>query len=251
MDATSGQPIVRRTSKWRFNGYHSSASPVASETGSAESLHEALGAAAERVRIARELHDTMLQGFFALSMQLRDAVDQLPPECASRPRFKQLLGLCDRALDDGRLAIEGLRKSPELRPSLGHALANVPAELGFPSAVGFRVIVEGRQRLLRNDMSDEIYRIGREAIVNAYRHSRAEDIEAAIEYRPAELRIAVRDNGCGIDNDKLNRLQARWGILGMRERAEKIGANLRIMSRIALGTEVELCVPGRLAFEQA
>jgi signal transduction histidine kinase len=121
--------------------------------------------------------------------------------------------------------------------------------MGFPSAVGFRVVVHGREKELRAELSDEVYRIVREAIVNACLHSRAGDIEAEVEYRHTELRIAVRDNGCGIDPQDL-----RWGrnghsgLQGMRERAERIGARLRLLSGVALGTEVELCVPNRVAF---
>lgn len=207
---------------------------------------------AERILIAQELHDTLLQGFFALSMQLHDAVDQLPERCTAKPRFRDLAKLCDRVLEEGRLAVQGLRTPVPAHPSLGQALASVPAELGLPSAVDFRVIVEGKQRALRAITRDEIYRIGREAIVNAYRHAGAGNIETAIEYRPTQIRVAVRDNGCGIDRQKFHPGKSgQWGIQGMRERAERIGARLRIMSRAALGTEVELCVPGRIAFEQA
>jgi signal transduction histidine kinase len=207
---------------------------------------------AERIRIARELHDTLLQGFFALSMQLHVAVHDLPADCAAKPRFGDLVQLFDRVLEQGRLAVQGLRSPNEHFPSLGQAFAGVPTELGLPSTVGFRVVVEGRQRALSTLLGDDVYRIGREAIVNAYRHSRARHIETQIEYRSAELRIAVRDNGCGIDPRELKwGRSGHWGLQGMRERAERIGARLRVLSRVALGTEVELCVPGRIAFEQA
>ncbi len=207
---------------------------------------------AERILLAQELHDTLLQGFLSLSMQLRHAVDQLPECCPAKPRFRDLTELCDRVLEEGRVAVQGLRTPVSAYSSLGHALANVPVVLGLPSKVDFRVTVEGRERVLRARMGDEIYRIGREAIVNAYRHSRAGKVETAIEYRHAGIRVAVRDNGCGIDEQRLHPgNNGQWGIHGMRERAERIGARFRIMSRAALGTEVELCVPGRIAFEQA
>jgi signal transduction histidine kinase len=207
---------------------------------------------AERTRIAQELHDTLLQGFFALSMQLQGAVNLLPEDFAEKPRFTDLLQLFDRVLEQGRLAVQGLRSSDDQLPSLGQAFAGVPTELGLPSAVGFRVVVEGRQRALSALLRDDVYRIGREAIVNAYLHSRAKHIETQIEYRSAQLRIAVRDNGCGIDPRELKwGRSGHWGLQGMRERAERIGARLRVLSRVALGTEVELCVPGRIAFEQA
>jgi nitrate/nitrite-specific signal transduction histidine kinase len=135
--------------------------------------------------------------------------------------------------------------------SLGEAFAGVPNNLGCPAAAGFRVVIHGREKKLRAGLRDEVYRIGREAIVNACRHSRARDIEAEIEFRPSELRIAVRDNGCGIDSRELRWEQnGHCGLQRMRERAEEIGAQLRLWSRSALGTEVELRVPGRVAFEQ-
>jgi len=207
---------------------------------------------AERTLIAQELHDTLLQGFLALSLQLHDAVDRLPDDVAAKARFRDLARLCERALQEGRQAVQGLRAPMPPHRSLGHALANIPVELGLPSGVDFRVVVEGKQQILKTTMRDEIYRIGREAVVNAYRHARAGSIEIAIEYRSSELRLAVRDNGCGIERETLQPgKNGHWGIQGMRERAERIGARLRIMSRVALGTEVELSVPARLAFEQA
>jgi signal transduction histidine kinase len=206
---------------------------------------------AERIRIAQELHDTLLQGFFGLSIQLHDAVNNLPGDSAAKPRFADLVQLFDGVLEQGRLAVQGLRSPSEHLPSLGQAFAGVPTELGLPSAVGFRVVVEGRERVLSALPRKEVYRIGREAIVNAYRHSQAKHIETAIEYRSSELRISVRDNGRGIDPRELKwGRSGHWGLQGMRERAEYIGARLRVLSRVALGTEVELCVPGRIAFEQ-
>jgi signal transduction histidine kinase len=204
----------------------------------------------ERTRIAQDLHDTLLQGFLAASMQLHVAVDSLPPDCPAKRRFTGALHTMDSAIEEGRRAIQGLRSPYSNFPSLGHALAGVPNDLGLPAALEFRVIVEGRQRELRAGLGDQLYRIGREAIFNAYRHAQAKRIETEIEYRPTELRIAVRDDGCGIDPRLLQRA-GHWGLRGMRERAERMGAQLRVLSRIALGTEIELSVPSRVAFEQS
>jgi signal transduction histidine kinase len=228
--------------------------PNASASGSTTDLG-ALGEArlAERILIAQELHtvsewDTLLQGFFAVSMQLRATVDHLSADSAAKGQFDSALQSMDRLLEEGRRAVQGLRSPQGNSPTLGHDLAGVPNALGLPSTVGFRVVVEGEQRKLKAGLRNELYRIGREAIFNAYRHSRAKHIEAEIEYRTAQLRIAVRDNGCGIDPQSLER-DGHWGLRGMRERAERIGARLRVLSRAALGTEIELCVPGRVAFE--
>jgi len=238
------------SSRLQHHATHS-ASAFASVGASITSL-DARGAEllAERTRIAQELHDTLLQGFCAVSMQLRSAVDALPANFATAPRFGEILQLLDRVLEEGRCAVQGLRSPDECNGSLGEAFAGVPKNLGFPSAAGFRVVVNGREKKLRADLRNEVYRIGHEAIVNACRHSRARNIETEVEYRPTELRIAVRDNGCGIDPRDLRwGRNGHWGLRGMRERAERIGGRLRRWSRVALGTEIELRVPGRVAFE--
>lgn len=226
--------------------------PITSVSGFAATL-DACGEAglAERTRIAQELHDTLLQGVIAVSMQLHAAVDQLPADCATAtPRFNHVLTMLDRVIEQGRRAIQGLRSPSERLTSLGEVFAQVPNDLGVSSAVRFRVVIHGRERTLRAGLADEVYRIGREAIANAYRHSRATEITIEVEYRPAELRLIVRDNGCGIDPQVLEwGRHGHWGLQGMRERAERIGARLRLWSRVARGTEVELHVPGRVAFE--
>ncbi len=205
----------------------------------------------ERKRIAQELHDTLLQGCLGVSMLLHATVDDLSPDSSEKKRLSEALQLLDRVLEQGRSAVEGLRSPTEHIASLGDAFAGVLTDLGLPSAIGFRVVVHGKERGLRAGLSDEIYRIGREAIINAYRHSGAKDIETEVEFRPSELRIAVRDNGCGINPQEIQwGRNGHWGLQGMRERAERIGAQLRLWSRVALGTEVELCVPGQVAFEQ-
>src|SRR5689334_12942872 len=208
---------------------------------------------AERTRIAQELHDTLLQGFIAASMQLHAAVDQLPADCAmAQPRFSQVLQLLDRVIEQGRDVLYGLRSPGERLTSIGEAFANIPNDLGFTSSVDFRMVVHGRERELRAGLRDEVYRIGREAIINACRHSRATEIEIDVEYHPTELRLTVRDNGCGIAPQVLQwGRDGHWGLQGMRERADRIGARLHLSSKVALGTEVELRVPGQIAFQQA
>jgi len=206
---------------------------------------------AERDLIAGKPHDTLPQGFCAVSMQLQVGVSQPPADAAAKPPFNGLVQLVHHALEEGRLAVQGLRSGHQ-EPGLGHALARVPGLLGLEAAVKFRVVVEGRQRELKAGLPEEIYRIGCEAIVNAYRHSGAQKIEAQIVYRPTELRVTVRDNGCGIDSRNLRcGRMGYWGLQGMRELAKLIGAEFRIMSRTAMGTDVELCVPGRVAFSMS
>jgi len=96
---------------------------------------------------------------------------------------------------------------------------------------------------------DEVYRIGREALINAFRHSSAQNIELELEYAAAQLRLLVRDDGCGIDPDVLRAgREGHWGLPGMRERAERIGAHFHVWSSSTAGTEVELSVPSQIAF---
>src|SRR5260370_21837287 len=121
--------------------------PNKSVGGSTTKLDErSEGQFAERTRIAQELHDTLLQGFFAVSMQLHAAVEYLPADSAAKPRFGSVLQAMDRVLEEGRRAVQGLRSPHEHAPSLGEALAGAPNDLGLPSTLGFRVAVEGRQR---------------------------------------------------------------------------------------------------------
>ena len=133
--------------------------------------------------------------------------------------------------------------------SLAQAFAGVAKNV-VPLAVAFRLVVIGREREFKAGLRADLFTIGREAILNAYRHSRAKHIEAEIEYRSAELRIAIRDDGCGFDAKKLLQGENR-GLQEMCALAEQIGARLRIFSKIATGTEIELCVPGGIAFEES
>jgi signal transduction histidine kinase/ligand-binding sensor domain-containing protein len=205
---------------------------------------------AERTRIAQELHDTLLQGFLSASMQLHVALDRLPPESPAKTSLGRVLLLMGQVIEEGRNAVQGLRSSDSISLNLEQAFARVQAELELQEDVGFRVIVNGQPRPLHPVLRDEIYRIGREALVNAFRHSQAKSIEIELQYASRQLRISVRDNGCGIDPLLLHSgRDGHWGLPGMRERAGRIGAKLHVWSRSTGGTEVELSVPGHIAFK--
>jgi signal transduction histidine kinase len=203
---------------------------------------------AERMRIARDLHDTVLQGFLSASMQLHVTVDQLPPNSPTKQRLNSALELLGRVLDEVRQSIRGLRSKGE-SDDLEQALCRIPQELGIIGQIDFRLRVLGFARPLFVDIRDEVYRIGREASINAFRHSHATCIEVELEYGTSRFRLIVRDNGCGIDSQVLRSgTDGHWGLSGMRERAERMSARLKIWSRVAAGTEVELTVPNRIAF---
>jgi len=206
---------------------------------------------AERTLIAQELHDTLLQGFLSASMQLDVAVDQLPADSPARSRLSKVLELMRQVIDEGRNALRGLRSADGgASLDLEQAFSRTQQELGIVEEVAFRVIVEGSSRPMQPVVRDEVYRIGREALVNAFRHARAKNIQVDVAYLANHLRVLVRDDGCGIDPDVLlSGREGHWGLSGMRERAERIGARLKVRSRDGAGTEVELFVPSQIAFQ--
>lgn len=207
---------------------------------------------AERARVAQELHDTLLQGFLSASMQLQVMADRLPEESPVRPPLSRIIELMRCVIDEGRNTLRGLRLSRTSSLDLEQAFSRIEQELGVEDEIGFRVIVEGQRRPLRPVLRDEVYRIGREAVVNAFRHARARSIEVEVEYSPRQFRVLVRDDGCGIDPQVLQSgRDGHWGLPGMREGAERMGGRLRVWSRVTSGTEVELSVPGDIAFESA
>jgi signal transduction histidine kinase len=218
-----------------------------------KSLHHILEERlAERTRVAQELHDTLLQGVLSASMQLHVAVDQLPPDSPSLPALNRVLELMGQVVNEGRNTLRGLRSSTETAEDLKTSFSRIPQELGKHDDIEFRVVVEGQPLLLRSVIRDDVYSIGREALVNAFRHAHARSIDLQLEYAPTQLRILVRDDGCGIDAHVLESgRDGHWGLSGMRERAERIGARLKLMSRSGSGTEIELRVPGGIAFESA
>lgn len=204
---------------------------------------------AERTRIAQDLHDTLLQGVLSASMQLHVAVDSLPEDSPVRPKLKRTMELMAQVIQEGRDTLRGLRPSEDSGRDLENTFLEMPEELGHDSEINFRVIVQGESVPLRAAIHDEVYRIGREALVNAFRHSHANNIEVWLEYQVQQLRLLISDDGCGIDSNVLEfGREGHWGLSGMRSRAERIGAKLRVMSRRQAGTEVELCIPSRIAF---
>lgn len=205
---------------------------------------------AERTRIAQELHDTLLQGFVSASMQLHVAVDRVPDDSPAKKPLGRVIELMGQVIEEGRHAVQGLRSTSNPSLDLAQAFSRIPQELGLGERIDFRVIVEGQPRPLHPVLRDEIYRIGREALVNAFRHSQADRIEMELEYALKRFRFLVRDNGCGIDPNVLRSgRDGHWGLPGMRERAERIGAQLHVWSSAAAGTEVELSAPGQIIFE--
>jgi signal transduction histidine kinase len=171
------------------------------------------------------------------------AVEKVPAGSPSKRSFCGVLSIMEQAIDEDRDALLGSRSSGIASVSLEHALSALRDEFKLGRLL-FRVFVSGQSRALRPTVKEQIYLIGREALVNALRHSEATSIEADIEYLPRRLRVVVRDNGCGIKPEMVwSGRNGCCGIARMRERAESIGAQLRIWSRPSAGTEVEVSIP--------
>ena len=202
----------------------------------------------ERTRLAQDLHDTILQGCVSVSMYMHVADERLPDGSEAKPLVGRALSVIGQVIDEGRNTVSGLRSPTDAADDLEVAFARVPRELALGDE-SLRVVVDGRSRPLRPAIRDEVFRIGREALVNALRHAQARNIQAQLEYGARRLLVVIRDDGQGMTPEVLASGRERhWGLAGMRERAERIGAKLKVWSRPGAGTEVELSVPGPIAY---
>jgi signal transduction histidine kinase len=205
---------------------------------------------AERTRIAQELHDTLLQGFLSASMQVDVAEDQLPDDSPAKPMLRRALQLMREVTEEGRHVIRGLRLPANSASNIEEIFSLMGQEMMPCDQVKYSVVSDGNPRPLRPAIRDEVRHIGREALANAFKHARALHVQVEIEYASAEFRMVVQDDGCGIDPVVLHvGRQDHWGLPGMRERAEGFGATLKLRSRLGDGTEVELSVPGGIAYQ--
>jgi signal transduction histidine kinase len=211
----------------------------------------------ERTRIARELHDTLLQSFHGLLLQFQTAVYLLPERPAeAREQLTGAIAHAAKAITEGRDAVQGLRSSTLERNdlaiairTLGDALASDGSGQTTPD---FSVAVEGETRDLHPIVRDEIYKIAAEALRNAFRHAHAARVEVEIHYDDEQLRLRVRDDGTGIDPKVLanHGLEGHYGLRGMPERAALIDGKLAVWSEVGAGTEVELRLPARTVYAQ-
>ncbi len=193
----------------------------------------------ERERIARDLHDTLLQGSQGLLLRLHaiSVMPALPP--GAQERLESAMQAAEDSLREGRDRVTALRQEADHRADLAAALSDVFRQDTQPDDRRLRVTVEGEPTRIRTEALEEIYLIGREAIRNAIEHSGASAIEVEIAYGTT-FRLHVRDDGQGMAPDRVR--EGHWGLQGMRERALRLGAELKIWSRPGLGTEVALSI---------
>jgi signal transduction histidine kinase len=210
----------------------------------------------ERLRVARELHDTLLQSFQAslIGMQAARNMFARRPEKAVES-LDDAISAAAGAVAEGRSAIQDLRVQPagggdlaQLLTAAGQELAHSEEALG--NAPVFCVTVEGERQDLAPLLQDEVYRIGRELLRNAFKHAQARRIEVEIRYERRQLRVHVRDDGKGIDPEilKAGGRAGHFGLPGMRERVDRFGGKLEFWSESGAGAEARLTAPGSAAY---
>jgi signal transduction histidine kinase len=213
----------------------------------------------ERTRIARELHDTLLQSLHGLMFRFQAARNMLPrrPEQAMQA-LDGAIARTEQAITESRGAIQDLRSEAISQSDLVELLTATGQELAaFEDAnrdgPAFRVIVEGERRSLSPILQEEVYWIARELLRNAFQHASAHRIEAEIRYEDDRFRLRVRDDGKGMDPKVLEAggRAGHWGLPGVRERAQRLGARLDFWSEARAGTEIQLTVPAAVAYEQS
>ena len=204
---------------------------------------------AERERIARDLHDTLLQGFQGLILRFHDAMMEIPEREPARQLMETALDRADEVMAEGRDRVVSLHPSFDKYGDLAQSLARAGAEIANGSQVKISVTTEGQAQTLDPVAMDEIYCIGREAMVNAFRHAQGRSIEVEVDYASWELRLRIRDDWRGIDPKILQAGRpGHIGLASMRERAERVGGQLAIISGPGAGTEIELRVPAAKAY---
>ncbi|MGF6416593.1 signal transduction histidine kinase/ligand-binding sensor domain-containing protein [Stenotrophomonas sp. AN71] len=202
----------------------------------------------ERERIARDLHDTLLQGSQGLILRLHAISQSAQTPEPVRSQLEAAMQLAERNLAEGRERVNALRDGPFAGRDLASALADVHAEYAGHGTNPLRLTVEGTTPPLQTDAAEEVFLIGREAIRNALRHADASAIEVELSYGTRCFMLHVRDDGVGITDEDAG--HGHWGLQGMRERAHRLGAELQLWTRPGLGTEVALAVPARRLYHR-
>lgn len=214
----------------------------------------------ERTRMARDLHDTLLQSFQGALMMFHVLADRLPDGSETRTMLEGIIERARGAVTEGRNVVQGLRSSEVVSNDLADAIGALAAGLAAERLAGqsalaspeFRVLVEGASRDLAPLVRDEVYRIACELVRNAFRHAEARLIEVEIWFMERHLRLSVQDNGKGIDPDILTHggRAGHFGLPGVQERAKLLGGKLTLASRLGSGTEVRLIVPASVAYQK-
>lgn len=206
----------------------------------------------ERERIARELHDTLLQGVQGLVLHVQAAADSLPVDQPARGKLEKALDRADQVIAEGRERVRNLRHAQSASSDLPQTLRELDQLHDHPGT-DFQVKITGTPLALHPVVQDELTQIAREAVSNAFRHARARHVRVQLDYHARQLSLRVSDDGRGLLAEYLLGAEPvdHWGLQGMYERAAKIGGMLSIDSAPERGCEVRLTLTGPLAYRQA
>jgi signal transduction histidine kinase len=204
----------------------------------------------ERIRIARELHDTLLQGVQGLLLSFHAAASKVPSDHESKKALERALATADRVILDGRDRVNRLRSEHLTNGELEPLIETIADDLTSLSKIDFALERTGTRQALNPEILDEIYYIVREALTNSFRHSGASQIVVALDYGKQQFSIVCRDNGRGFDVQELQESKAKghWGLRGMAERAEKIGGDFDYRSAPAEGVQIRVLLPAIQAY---
>lgn len=196
--------------------------------------------------MTREIHDSLLQGFAGVVYQLDAAARQFDTQPAeSRKKLDRALDLADQALREAREVLSTMRLTAIEDRTLPEALAGACAPLAEEAGAAFSLKIKGQVDPLPYEMQAALFLIGREAVTNAAKHARASRISVQMFYARRQVRLAVEDNGAGFDPEPAMGLSGHWGLRGMRERAEQMGAAFHLQSAKGKGTRLEVAVGRR------
>jgi len=203
---------------------------------------------AERTRMARDLHDTLLQTVQGSKMIADTAMDRPDDAPALMRALQQVSAWLGQASEEGRATVNALRTSTTERNDLAEAFQRAIEDCQRQGAIDASLTVTGDAREMHPVVRDELYRIGYEAIRNACTHSRGSRLDIALTYG-RDLTLRVADDGMGMELTVAERgKEGHFGLRGMRERAARIGATLSVTSAPGAGTAITVTVPGRVIF---
>jgi len=205
----------------------------------------------ERVRIARDLHDTLLQGVQGLTLHFHVAAQELPPGSRPRESMERALATADRILVEGRDRVTRLR-GDDLSPiNLSETFQAVASAFNYEQGVRFALNVEGPVADIILPVLHELHYMGREAITNAFRHSKASEIIVSLKCEQKFIVLTITDNGGGFDPlAATTRRAGHWGLGGIKERAEALGGQFECLSSAIKGTQIAVTIPARRAYKK-
>lgn len=203
----------------------------------------------ERERIARDLHDTLLQGFQGLMLHFQAVLKLIPKDNGAHIAMEKALDRADDVLLEGRESVRNLRFESLTNSDLAEEFEIYAQASSRDQTIEFSISTVGSPRALQPIVRDEVLKIGREALLNAFKHSHASRVEVEITYASSRFELRVRDHGEGIDPKVVESGRpGHWGLLGMRERANQAGGQLNVWNSQGAGVEIELTIPSKIAY---